>query len=276
MPTLRHTLQQSLDGWRNQLHESWLDLLGDTKPAFSQIDCEENFDEDHPVLPTFQGDHSRIFRAFDELTPTDVKVVLIGEDPYPCISRATGRAFEQGDLNAWVPTANGQPVIHCARSLQSIVQQLATFRTRDPLYSCSRGGWNVLKEHVGPNGRLHNSFPTPPEVFDLWHSEGVLLLNAALTFTKKSQKQHHFHLWKPFVQKVISSLACRQEATVFMCFGTKAWNVLGSCVRSSLISRDLIVRRKHPTVKHCFLAGCNVFEDANSKLMAAGRNQVNF
>ena len=134
----------------------------------------------------------------------------------------------------------------------------------------------MLKEHVGPNGQLHNSFPTPPEVFDLWQSEGVLLLNAALTFTKKSQKQHHFHLWKPFVQKVISSLACRQEATVFMCFGTKAWNVLGSCVRSSLSSRDLIVRRKHPTVKHCFLAGCNVFEDANSKLMAAGRNQVNF
>lgn len=105
------------------------------------------------------------------------------------------------------------------------------------------------------------------------------MLNTALTFTKKSQKRHHAKLWKPFVKKVISYLACREEATVFLCFGNKAWDFLGAHVQNTLIDQDLVVRRKHPSKKHLFLEvqeEPNIFEDANAKLSAAGRNNINF
>ena len=277
MPTLRDELERSLGSWRNHLHQSWLDVLGTAEPDFSQIDSGENFDSDHPVFPNFQSDRRHVFSAFDQLTPVNVKIVLIGEDPYPSISQATGRAFEQGDLRVWVPSAgNNQPSISCARSLQSIVQQLATFRTGCPSYSASRGGWDAFKRDIRPEGWLNNCIPAPPAVFDQWQREGVLMLNTALTFTKKSQQRDHAKLWRPFVRAVISCLACRQAATVFLCFGNKAWNILGRHVQTTLIRRDLVVCRKHPRVKHRFLGGRNVFEDANAKLIAAGRCGVNF
>ena len=37
---------------------------------------------------------AHVFRAFDELEPDRVKAVVIGQDPYPHVTRATGRAFE--------------------------------------------------------------------------------------------------------------------------------------------------------------------------------------
>ena len=203
MPTLHEVLQQSLRDWRDHLDQSWLDMLGDTGPAFDSVDRTEIFYEDHPMFPTLQGNHSRTFRAFDQLTPENVKVVLIAQDPYPSTAQATGRAFEQGDLPSWVPLAGGdQPRVLCKPSLQSIVQQLATLQTANPLYSRSKTGWKALKTDVRQGGPLHGSLPTPPEVFDQWQNEGVLMLNAALTFTKKSQQNQHVRLWRPFVQKL--------------------------------------------------------------------------
>lgn len=277
MPTLRNELERNFESWRNYLGQSWLDVLGTAELAFSQIDKGENFDANHPVFPTLQNNCRRVFRAFDQLTPDNVKIVLLGEDPYPNINQATGRAFDQGDLRVWIPSrGNNQPPVLCARSLQSIVQQLATFRTGCPVYSASRGGWDAFREGFRQGGRLSNCISTPRSVFDQWQSEGVLMLNTALTFTKKSQQRYHAKLWRPFVRAVISSLACRQAATVFLCFGNKAWNILGQHVQMTLIRRDLVVCRKHPRVKHKFMNGCNVFEDANAKLTAAGRCGVNF
>ena len=275
MPTLRHECEQALGSWREHLSQSWLAVLGTTELAFSQIPHEVNAVD--PIFPSLTGDFPHVFSAFDDLTPTDVKILLIGEDPYPSVNQATGRSFEQGDLNFWVPLdgGDGHPV-RCARSLQSIVQQLATFRTGCPVYSESAGGWDVFKRHIGLGAPLHNCILTPRAVFDQWQEAGVLMLNTALTFTNRPQKRYHAMLWRPFIRTIVGYFACRQEATVFLCFGGKASGTLGPLIRAILEHRGLVVYRAHPRVKHCFLRGLNVFEDANAKLTAAGRHRVDF
>ena len=276
MPTLRSELEQRLGNWRDHLCPSWIDVLGTAEPAFSQVDSGELFDQAHPVFPNLEGNCRHVFSAFDRLTPTEVKVVLIGEDPYPDIDKATGRSFEQGDLYYWVPLRGDNHRVSCAMSLQSIVQQLATFCTGCPAYFESNGGWERLRRDIRQCARLNNLIPTPQALFDQWQNEGVLMLNTALTFTKKSQQRYHAKLWRPFVRAVISHLACCQTTTVFLCFGNKAWQVLGKQVQTTLKNRDLVVCRGHPSRKHLFLHGCNVFEDANAKLIAAGRGEVNW
>lgn len=276
MVALRSELERSLGSWRCHLPQCWLDVIGNAAPAFSQIADSVRFCTDHPIFPNFEHSDSHVFRAFRQLTPSNVKVVLIGQDPYPSCSQATGRAFDQGDLDVWVPLGDNEPPIHCARSLQSIVQQLATLRTECQAYSESNGGWNAFKEDIRPGARLDNCVPTPTALFDQWQNEGVLLLNAALTFTRKSQRHCHATLWRPFVQAVISHLACCETAPVFMCFGNKAWKILGEDVQTTLNNRGLVVRRAHPVRKRCFLGGRNVFKDANEKLAAAGRCEVSF
>ena len=63
---------------------------------------------------------------------------------------------------------------------------------------------------------------------------------------------------------------------MFLCFGKEACKVIESDVQNTLIAQDLVVYRKHPRVKKLFLSGRNVFEEANSKLAAAGRGGVSF
>lgn len=277
MSTLRQELQQRLGSWRDHLCQSWLDVLGTTELAFGQIPANEMFDENYPVFPDFGHDFRHVFRAFEQLAPADVKAVLIGEDPYPKVRQATGRSFEQGDLDYWIPLAgSNERHVACAPSLQSIVQQLATFRTGCRAYSKSKGGWDALKTDLGSNALLSDCIPAPRAVFDQWQSHGVLMLNTALTFTKGSQQSSHAKLWRPFVRAVTSHFACRREATVFLCFGNKAWKILGTHTREVLSLRNLVVRRAHPRPKHLFLPGCNVFDDANAKLRAAGRSGVDF
>lgn len=276
MTTLYQEMERCLRHWRCHLDQSWLDVLGAVEPDFKQLDDGEMFCADHPVFPTFEG-IGHVFRAFNGLSPANVKIVLIGQDPYPCIDRATGRSFEQGDLHNWAaPLANNrnQSLVSCARSLQSIVQQLAAFHTHCRAYSNSRGGWDAFQAAYA-QGRLLD-FPTRQEMFDQWQSEGVLMLNAILTFTRKSQQIYHHKLWQPFVRKILSYLACQKHetCTVFMCFGKRAWDILDPCIQKTLTCRKLVVRRKHPVLKHKFLAERNVFEEANDKLVAATRSPV--
>ena len=60
--------------------------------------------EAQPPPPIFPGrlgalrapDGAHLCKAFDGLTPADVRVMVLGQDPYPEIGQATGRAFEDG------------------------------------------------------------------------------------------------------------------------------------------------------------------------------------
>ena len=124
MATLRTEMKKFLTDWQDDVNASWRTALNDVEPALNAIGTGLTLEDDETIFPGRKGHpapgaraDSHVFRALDGLKPRDVTAVVLGQDPYPIASRATGRSFEQGDLPAWV--ADRKKV---AESLRRILQ----------------------------------------------------------------------------------------------------------------------------------------------------------
>lgn len=125
-------------------------------------------------VDTFPESTTDIFKAF-KLTPLDsVKVIIIGQDPYHDGS-ATGLAFD----NTWVKALSKKGM---SPSLRNIITEMG--EDLDHKIYVEQGEETIL-QHLT--------------------SQGVLLLNAALTVEKRSPISH-FPMWKDFTTELISSL----------------------------------------------------------------------
>lgn len=124
-----------------------------------------------------------IFRAF-ELTPFDqVKVVILGQDPYHGEHQANGLAFSVSDAVAIPP------------SLQNMYKEIA----RD----------------------LHKSIPQSGNL-ERWAKQGVLLLNATLTVRAHQAGSHQNKGWEQFTDAVVKVLSDQKSGLVFMLWGNYA------------------------------------------------------
>ena len=181
MPPLRQHLQSYLCDWRSDLSTAWAEFFQDAEPDFEAIRPELVSDPDYPVIPGRRGrlnpgapDGAHIFRAFDDIDPGRVAVVLIGQDPYPRVTRATGRAFEDGALEDW----DGAVAV----SLQRLLQSALSLRHNRPDFARSPADWPHLRAAI-----RDGSVPMekPVDYFDRLQSEhGVLFVNAGLTLTR--------------------------------------------------------------------------------------------
>lgn len=125
-----------------------------------------------------------IFRAF-EITPFDqVKVVILGQDPYHGAGQANGLCFA---VNAGV---------RLPPSVQNIYKEIKSDLGRPPSY---------------PSGDLEE-----------WAKQGVLLLNATLTVSAKSPGSHQKQGWEEFTDAVIKALSDQKEHLVFILWGAYA------------------------------------------------------
>lgn len=129
-------------------------------------------------------DEADVFAAFD-LTPLDkVKVVILGQDPYPTPGYAHGLAFSV------------RPCVKVPRSLHNIFTELE----------------NDLKDVSRPeHGCLTH-----------WAEQGVLLLNTALTVRERAAGSHLRKGWEKFTDEAIKLVAAQEQPVVFMLWGNKA------------------------------------------------------
>jgi uracil-DNA glycosylase len=125
---------------------------------------------------------NKIFTAFNETPIKDVKVVIIGQDPYHGIGQAHGLSFSIEDSSKLPP------------SLKNIYKELH----RD------------LNIPISINGNLIS-----------WAKQGVLLLNSVLTVQEKTPGSHRKKGWEQFTDRVIEELNQR-ENIVFMLWGNDA------------------------------------------------------
>ncbi|MCS6968733.1 MAG: uracil-DNA glycosylase [Cytophagales bacterium] len=124
-----------------------------------------------------------IFNAFDKCPFEEVKVVILGQDPYHGEGQANGLCFSVADHIPMPP---------------SLI--------------------NIFKEIEADLGK-----PMPPTGnLERWAKQGVLLLNATLTVRAGSPGSHQGKGWETFTDAVIRLLAEEKEGLVFMLWGKYA------------------------------------------------------
>ena len=126
----------------------------------------------------------QIFTAFNLISLADVKVVILGQDPYHGPGQAHGLSFS-------VP----QGITKLPPSLKNIYKEL----------------YSDLAIPIATSGDL-----TP------WAKQGVLLLNAMLTVEARNAGSHQKQGWEVFTNRIIELLSERCEGLVFVLWGAYA------------------------------------------------------
>lgn len=165
------------------LEQSWKEVLKDEfeKPYFKEL---MKFVEAEYAADTVYPHSKDIFNAFS-LTPfNDVRVVILGQDPYHGAGQAHGLSFS-------VPRGVPNPP-----SLQNIFKEIESDTGEKPDTS---------------NGDLSR-----------FAKQGVLLLNSTLTVRAGSPGSHQGHGWEQFTDAVIQALSDRRENLVFILWGNYA------------------------------------------------------
>jgi uracil-DNA glycosylase len=126
---------------------------------------------------------AQVFAALAAVQPAGVKVVVLGQDPYPTAGNANGLAFS---------VSPGQPL---PRSLKNLFAGLAADTGAAP--------------------------PTSGDLTP-WAREGVLLLNTVLTVRESSPNSHRGKGWEPFTRGVLEQVNRQPGPVVFLCLGAHA------------------------------------------------------
>lgn len=225
--SLRQALSEMLRNWKDDLSAGWRSVLNNVSIDTENVQASLRHQFWEPIFPVRKGNRfpgarsdSHIFRGFDGLEPEDVKVVVLGQDPYPNAAQATGRAFEQGDLDSWPKEKQ-----FIALSLRRIIQATAFARTDDRRYIDGDAAWEtVVRDIESGDLRIKRK---PRTQFDYWQRQGVMFLNTGLTlsrFEADYQFGGHLPLWKPVVTAVMQHLARIETPVVFLLWGGKARN----------------------------------------------------
>lgn len=279
---LRDAMQDILAGWQQDLDPGWRAALDHRELGFAAIDPELTLEPWEPVFParrgrTFPGapKGAHIFRAFDGLDPAYVRVVILGQDPYPCAAFSTGRAFEAGNVAEWRELDKMFSV-----SVRTFMQLIAAARTGKASYAASTAAWKTLLADIEA-GR--NDIEPASRIADRWVGQGVLLLNSALTISRFAvagdphQLRGHLPLWQPFIATAIRHLAERGAAVVFIGFGEQAGNALRAAgVSEGATGTVGCILREHPARGDAVLALDNPFLLANRMLAAMGADPVSW
>lgn len=163
------------------INDAWRSVLGNEfeKPYFEQL---TGFVKQEYATNIVYPAERNIFRAFDMCAPHDVKVVIIGQDPYHGQGQANGLCFSVADGVAMPP---------------SLV--------------------NIFKE-VGSD--LEHPFPASGNL-ERWARQGVLLLNSVLTVRDGAAASHQGRGWEMFTDAVVRELA-KRTGIVYMLWGAYA------------------------------------------------------
>lgn len=250
--TLQDHMRAELAGWGGAVPVGWRDIFDGVSPNLDARSLTRTQDEEfRPSYPPLQAPDGEpwLFRPFRNIEPAQVRVVVIGQDPYPERERATGRAFEDG-------AAHGLGI---ATSLRRLLQSALTAMNQNLEADRDFRGWNTIQGQVG--ARLTDQ-AAMTQYFDGLAEQGVLFMNAAWTFTEieplPNPKEHarrlgriqraHRALWRPLTRRVIERLAEQDQPPIFLLFGGEAKNCFNYVTRR-LQEIPGNIRCDHPTAR---------------------------
>lgn len=163
------------------MHSSWEEIFNNY-PKIDELNNMIKEIDEQRLTKTIYPPKEQVFRVFD-LPLKDIKVVILGQDPYHNPDQACGLSFSVND---------GVPL---PKSLINIYKEL-----HDDL------GIKPAK-----TGNLES-----------WFKQGVFLLNAVLTVEKNSPASHSKIGWENFTDYIIENISEKNENVVFVLWGAYA------------------------------------------------------
>lgn len=153
-----------------------------------------------------------IFKAFTLCPLHDLKVVILGQDPYP-------------DYKDGKPTSTG----------------VAFANSSDALEDNYSPSLDVLKESVIDFTRPHGNVIFDPSL-EKWEKQGVLMLNSALSCIVNKPGSHAL-MWRPFIKSLLLNLSSYDSGIVYVLMGSDAQS-FENCINQR---NNHIIKVKHPS-----------------------------
>lgn len=167
-----------------EMEPSWLQVLGDEFDKDYMLKLKQFLKTEKEAGFKIYPKGSDIFNAFWKTPFSDLKVVILGQDPYHGANQAHGLSFSV------------QKGINPPPSLKNIYKELKT---------------DIPGFEIPATGDLTH-----------WAEQGVLLLNATLTVRDSSPASHQKKGWEEFTDKVIKTISDKKEGIVFILWGAYA------------------------------------------------------
>ena len=215
----------SYDNIIQNIHPDWLLFFEDNKDELYNIINELAHKQFYPL-------EKHIFRSLKYISYKDIKLVILGQDPYINMEKnkpqATGLSFSIPKIHSKIPP-----------SLMNIFKEIK----------------NCYPEYMIPTHGCLNRWAK---------EEKILLLNCALT-VEPGKSNSHKDLWLKFTNKIIEYISNNNESTIFLLMGAFAIN------KSKQIdySKHKIFSTVHPSPlsAHRGFFGSNVFKLINEYLI---------
>jgi uracil-DNA glycosylase len=215
------------DSWKLVLQEEF------SKPYFTEL---TNFvKEQYSLKPGAifpKGD--QIFRALNTCPLKNVKVVILGQDPYPTRGHAHGLCF-------------------------SVEENVKPF---------PKSLVNIFKEIESDLGQV---FPENGSLVR-WAEQGVLLLNAVLTVEEGKPESHARKGWEQLTDAIISVLNNNNEHVVYLLWGSKAQEKANQVDSSKNLILKTV--HPSPLSAYRGFLGCKHFSKTNEYLLEKGKSPI--
>jgi len=218
------------------IEPSWMHVLQNefSKSYFQElmdfVDKERQGPE--PIYPEY--DH--VFNALKFTPFHNVKVVLLGQDPYHGAGQAHGLSFS-------VPRGTALPP-----SLKNIYKELVSdLQIPMPTHGC----------------------------LEKWAREGVLLLNTLLTVCAGRPLSHQKHGWEQFTDAIIKALVDRKKPVIFLLWGKNAQEKCKH-IGANFSEYTLAAAHPSPFSAHRGFFGCRHFSRTNDLLEKIGQKPIDW
>lgn len=177
---------------------------------------------------------SQLFAAFHFCAVAQLKVVILGQDPYPTKGHANGLCFSVASDVKPLP-----------KSLHNIFKERRT----------------DLQVPDLPNGNLEH-----------WAKQGVLMLNAVLTVEEGKPDSHENWGWEQFTDAVIQKIAAEKQPVVFILWGAKAQAKAVQIDASKHLILKAV--HPSPLAAYRGFFGCKHFSKTNAFLRMVGAHEI--
>lgn len=219
------------------IEKSWHDSLKEeiNKPYI--LDLKKFLEEERIKGEKIFPPENEVFNAFKQTPYDQVKVVLMGQDPYHGEGQAHGLCFSVQKGVALPP------------SLKNIYKE--------------------MEQDIGIPPANHGCLLN-------WSKQGVLMLNATLTVRKGQPKSHYGKGWELFTDGVIRKLCQRKEPLVFILWGKSAKEKCEN-ILNTMDHPHAILTSAHPSpYSAANFFGCRHFSKTNELLQKWGIPPINW